>query len=354
MDAKVASEFWDDEAVLELGPEEKLAALWLLTNSRRKLCGYVEISEKVFAFQTGLQVEALQRAYQGLAKGFVKLGRGVWIRNFIRYQYGSGNRLARNNFTKGLCAELDALGMDDLRLLVAQEYPEIRHLLFSSFASPNEPLAKGLPSPREEKRSTEKSRAEQEEGLGETKSAPIQTELLTSECEIAAKPSEPADSNFEKKGPAADLQKKEGGAASLSLPEQVRRFGAIFGRKVGERWSNMEEVMLSQAQPITDGTLRLIEWRYRQPEEERDPHRQKLATLLQHLPGEIDAARAQFKRHAGDTSTSGTKRQEPEGWREILEKKYRRPEDTEWMAPASFYVLPDSMQAEILKELKQQ
>lgn len=393
MDAKISSAFWDDELVEELPSEGKLCALWLLTCQRRTLCGYVDVNERKFVYQTGLTAETLKntlealtkglpRAYQGDARPLVKVGRGYLWRNFIRKQFGGGNSLVRNNMAKQICREVDALGMEDLRKAVAKEYPELRTLLYSFSLSKSEALTKPLPSPYQgQEKSIEEHRREEqrEEGAGETTSLPTQDDLLDPDRpEIAAQTSPPggaAAENFAKKNGAGDFEKK-GGAENGThgtdrthgtdggtergegyepcLAEQALRFAAIFGRGGGKRWSNMEEVALSQAQPVSDGDLRLIEWRYGQAEEERDPHRQKLLTLLQNLPGELDAARAQLRRQAGDRPANATPRQEPEGWREILEKKYRGPEDTEWTAPASFHELPDSVRAEILAEIKQQ
>lgn len=351
MDAKISGDFWEDELVGELPPEVKLCALWLMTNSRRKLSGYVELSDRVFKFHTGLESEVLPRTIEALGKSFIKVGKGIWIRNFIKRQFGTGEKLANNNCTKSLCKELELLRIDELTRMVADEYPEIRHLLFPSDSSKtNKPLATPYQGGRVEKSRVEK----REEGVGETEPAPKQGEFLSPEsAQIAPQTSAPAVSDFGKKSPAATTQKK-GAAESVPMADQVRRFGAIFGRKPGGRWSYAEETALSAAQPVHESELRLIEYRYRQPEEEKDPRRQRLHTLLENLPGEIDAARAQLKRHSSDITTCGAARQEPKGWLDILEKKYRRPEDTEWTAPKSFYELPDSVRAEILKEIEQQ
>lgn len=355
MDTKVSSEFWDDSGTGELTPDEKLCALWLMTNSRVKLSGFVEINERTFKFHTGLETEALQRTIEALPKTFRRVNKGVWMPNFIRRQIGFGKALAANNITQRMCRELDGIGSDGLKGMVAEKYPEIRHLIFA-VSSPklqalHKPLTRGCQTLGEERRGEESL----EEGVGETELAPEQGELLDpNRTGIASPTSEPTDSDFEKKSGAVHFEKKDP-AAVVPLAAQVKRFGAIFGRPVGARWSNMEEVTLSAVQPVSESDLRLIEWRYRQPEEERDPHRQKLLTLLQNLPGEIDAARAQLKRHSGDITTNGAPRQEPPGWPKILEKKYRRPDDTEWVcAYKSFYELPDTMQAEILEEIKQQ
>jgi len=348
MDTKLASEFWEDDAILELGAEEKLAALWLMTNSRLKLCGFCDFSAKMFPAHTDLKIEALERTIQALPKTFVRVGKGVWIRNFIRRQFGSGKSLASNNMSRNIAKEIDRLGNDELRGLIALEYPELGPVLFAVSSSKLEPLPKPLPRAKSR---VEKSR--EEEGVGETTAtaggadsefpgfAPSPSHFNPEATEIC--------DEAKKNGP----EKKEGAAGGMTLADQKRRFAALFGRAPGAAWSYIEERTLSDIQPIAAADLRLIEFRYGREEEEGDPRRRKLLTLLENLPGEIDAARAQFKRLGGD-SGSTTAPMEPEGWREILEKKYRRPEDTEWVAPETFWKLPQSVRDEITGEINQQ
>ena len=351
MDAKISSEFWGDLG--ELPPDLKLCALWLMTTSRRKVCGYVETSERMFLFETGLPSEALGRTIEALPNTFRRVGKGVWIRNFIRRQIGAGKALAQNNWTKSLCREIETIGLDALRLMVAEEYPEIAHLLFSSPSSKSQALTKGLPSPREEKsrgeKSTERSAEEGRGSRGDAENAegdglngpdgrgntePRREDLL-----------EPLE--FE------PTKKKEAGDGALPLKEQMKRFAALFGRGLGKFWSYAEEQALTNCQPVTEGDLRLLEGRYGQPEEEGDPHRRRLLTLLQNLPGELDAARAALKKRAGGSVRQARKEPDPR-WREIFEKNYRRPEDTEWRRPESFYDLPASLQQEVLAALREE
>ncbi|XHR29883.1 MAG: hypothetical protein ACFUZC_04880 [Chthoniobacteraceae bacterium] len=341
MDAKISSEFWEDESIGELPPECKLCALWLMTNSRRKLSGYVEISERVFKFHTGLDMKDLGRTLEALPKTFVKVGKGVWIRNFIRRQFGAKGNLVRSNCAKALCNEIEGLGVLGFSQLVTKEYPELGPLLSSSFdSSKNKPLASPSGGVREEKSRVEKSRASGR-GVGETA---VQGEFLGDGEPVSVDPTSipEGSQNFAKKNPAVENEKKDA-AGAVPFPEQRARFAAIFERPAGAQWSNMEMVMLSQAQPVMEVDLKLIEWRYRQPEEEGDPHRRKLHTLLENLPGEIDAARAQFKRLGGAPAPT-TPRKVPRLWREILEKEYRRPEDSTWQLPPSFFDLPPSTQ----------
>jgi len=62
MNAFVKKEFWGDPEIEDLSPEEKLSILWLMTNPRRDLCGFTEISEKRFEFETGVKIENIERA----------------------------------------------------------------------------------------------------------------------------------------------------------------------------------------------------------------------------------------------------------------------------------------------------
>jgi hypothetical protein len=135
MRAFIDEAFWSDPGVEELGPEEKLSILWLITNSKRDLCGFTEISHRRFCFDTGLKVEALQRALQGLGKGFVVPMKGfIWSRNFVAHQLGRGLKLQRNNITKSVVKHLVSLP-PEFQELFLEEYPEL------------EALAKGLQSP---------------------------------------------------------------------------------------------------------------------------------------------------------------------------------------------------------------
>ena len=83
MDTKISREFWTDPEVEVLEPEVKLVALWILT-AHPDLCGYVEVSDRRFTFETGLDPQCLTRALEALPKTFIRTSKGIWIRNFIR------------------------------------------------------------------------------------------------------------------------------------------------------------------------------------------------------------------------------------------------------------------------------
>ena len=155
MKAFIDESFWSDPLVEELAAGEKLAILWLLTNSKRDLCGFTEISHKRFKFDTGLEVTVLQRALQGLGKGFVVPSKGfIWSKNFIAHQLGRGVKLQRNNITKSVVKHLVTLPIEFQELLLS-EYPEL------------EELTKGLPSPYQGER---KGKGKVRKGKGEEES----------------------------------------------------------------------------------------------------------------------------------------------------------------------------------------
>lgn len=126
--------FWSDPDVEQQAPEIKLAVLWLITNSQTTILGVCKASDRRFQFETGLSPEVLQRACEALPRALLKVGDSVFVRNFIRHQFGGGEALKRNNYFKALTTAFLALP-EQIRVRVLEEYPEF------------EGLGKGLQSP---------------------------------------------------------------------------------------------------------------------------------------------------------------------------------------------------------------
>ena len=53
--------FWQDPFISELTPEEKYFYLYLMTNSKTKQCGIYEISKKLMAYETGYNLETVEK-----------------------------------------------------------------------------------------------------------------------------------------------------------------------------------------------------------------------------------------------------------------------------------------------------
>jgi hypothetical protein len=136
---KISSDFWSHPEIENSNPETRLAALWLMTNERVTLFGYAEITDRRFAFETGLSKEALTETLRALGNTFVQTSKGYWIRNYIKDQFGSGDALRANNMGKAVAKALAACGDKDVIDLVESHYPEFQK-------QPNEALAKPLAS----------------------------------------------------------------------------------------------------------------------------------------------------------------------------------------------------------------
>jgi len=129
MKAFIDEKFWTDPDIEDLAPKTKLAFIWCITNPARDLCGFTQVSHKRFAFETGLEVEDLKDAIKALPKGLQSPSKGVvWSKNFVAYQFGKGEKLARNNMSKGLVSHLLSLDKE-LQDLFLDEYPEIEGLM---------------------------------------------------------------------------------------------------------------------------------------------------------------------------------------------------------------------------------
>ena len=134
--------FWSDPDIEAAKTGVKLAALWLITNTQTSLLGVCGASSARFTFETGLPAEALDATLQALPKSFRRFGGVIFLRNYMRHQFGSGETLTKNNFFKALKTLFRAIKDDELKAAVLSEYPE-----FDSSTTPSQ----GLPKPKEGK-----------------------------------------------------------------------------------------------------------------------------------------------------------------------------------------------------------
>jgi hypothetical protein len=128
--------FWSDPDIERNKPGVKLTALWLITNSQTSLLGVCGASVSRFEFETGIKGEGLQRALEALPRAFTQFGDVIFVRNYIRHQFGTGEKLMRNNFFTALRSLFNSVKDDELKAAILKEYPEF-----------GEGLTKGLPSP---------------------------------------------------------------------------------------------------------------------------------------------------------------------------------------------------------------
>lgn len=84
----VNTDFWEDNFIIELEPDEKLLFLYLLSNSKTNMLGVYEIHIKKICFDTGLEKERVRKAFEGFerVKKVKYLSGYVILQNFIKHQ----------------------------------------------------------------------------------------------------------------------------------------------------------------------------------------------------------------------------------------------------------------------------
>jgi hypothetical protein len=91
--------FWTDPIVLEMTPEEKFFFLYILTNPYTTQSGIYEISKKVMAFETGYNLETIEK----LLERFEKKGRilydhetnELYIKNWIKHNWSNSPKVIK-------------------------------------------------------------------------------------------------------------------------------------------------------------------------------------------------------------------------------------------------------------------
>jgi hypothetical protein len=80
--------FWDDRYITQLDPSEKLLFLYLLTNTLTNICGIYQIEMRRIAFDTGFDIDTVQRMLGRLERDGRCIYRDGWIamRNWIKHQ----------------------------------------------------------------------------------------------------------------------------------------------------------------------------------------------------------------------------------------------------------------------------
>lgn len=124
MKPMIDQSFWSDPDIETAKAGTKLAALWMITNSQTSLLGICNATAQRFSFETGLPANALTNAIEALPRAFKRFGSVVFIRNYIRHQFGIGEKLTKNNFFISLKSLFLAVKDEELKEFIAAEYPE--------------------------------------------------------------------------------------------------------------------------------------------------------------------------------------------------------------------------------------
>jgi hypothetical protein len=168
MKPSIAPSFWSDADIENQPAEVKLCALWLLTNSQTSLIGVCSATAKRFHFETGLSPEWLEKACDALPDMFTRFGEVIFARNFIRHQFGTGEKLMKNNIFSSIAAAFGKVKCAELQEALISEYPELAP--HKGLQSPSKGLVKPKEKEKEEGESNkekekEKERAREPEGF---------------------------------------------------------------------------------------------------------------------------------------------------------------------------------------------
>ena len=237
MDTKISPDFWN--RTIDLTSEEKLSILWFRTNDRMRLCGYCEVSAKLFSVFTGHKITVLERALGGLSEDFLKVGKGWWGRRHIAEQFGRGKKLENNTMSTAIVRDLLTCS-EELRAVVLGEYPELlEEFLSEGGTSP----AKGLASPYQGQREGERegegegAREGEVRGVGEGAAETLALETVSGRSEPTPEEGR-RDALREERGAA-----KGAARPAEFLPEQAARMvalGEIKRRRPASQWSAEE------------------------------------------------------------------------------------------------------------------
>ena len=301
MDTKISSTFWSDPDIEAATAETKFTALWLLTNARIDLCGHAQVTPERFAFETKAPPEGLGRAMVALPRGFLSVGKGYWARNFIGYQFGRGNTLARSCMRFPITEALRLLSKE-VQALVLAEYPELQEAF-------DKVCFKALPIPPY----SPPVGVREGEGVGEGVGVGERAGERVRAGEGAG--DDQSASDLDQSQPGSTPQKKKRGARAgfvspsdqtPALASRMLAVGGLKRRQEGTAWSPAEfeafkaarldslssEDFAGQVETLRGYYLATIP-------RAQDYRRRDLATLLNNWPGEIDRAR-EWNRANGD------------------------------------------------------
>lgn len=168
--------FWSDSEIEEQTSAVKLTALWLMTNGRTSVIGLCSASVKRFIFETGLPASALEETLNVLSRSFMRFGDFIYVRHFIRYQFGRGDKLIRNNCFGAMKSAFLSVSDLQLKKRLVLDYPEL------------EGGSKGLQPPREGVRVREGVREGVREKEGECEGKPSAVEIYDAYPRKVARP----------------------------------------------------------------------------------------------------------------------------------------------------------------------
>lgn len=130
MDCKLKSSIWYDAGFLALSPAEKLAAIWAISTNQVDTAGVLRFSPMHFQLETGLDTdiwESMVEAFQGFIVPLNNRRNLYWIKNYMRFQIGSGRAFIANSISKTCISSIGKLPAAAAEIII-QGFPEVLEL----------------------------------------------------------------------------------------------------------------------------------------------------------------------------------------------------------------------------------
>ena len=92
----IQCDYWKDDYIHGLLPDEKLIYTFLITNGDTSLCGIYKMPINEISFRTGIKIDDVQMVlgkFEGNNKVFYTAG-WVYIRNFIKYVVNKTDKIS--------------------------------------------------------------------------------------------------------------------------------------------------------------------------------------------------------------------------------------------------------------------
>jgi DnaD/phage-associated family protein len=124
---KIDINFWQDELVTEMTPEDKYFYIYLMTNGRTSQCGIYRINRRVMAFDLGWDISTVDKMIERFEKyGRIKYNRDeqeLFIMNWLKYNSAASPKIAKRVDTE--LAEVKTIEFlnEVVRLCILYGYP---------------------------------------------------------------------------------------------------------------------------------------------------------------------------------------------------------------------------------------
>lgn len=146
---KIDINFWQDELVAEMTPEDKYFYIYLMTNGKTSQCGIYRINRRVMAFDLGWDVAKVET----LISRFEKYGRiqynpdaqEIFLVNWLKYNSAASPKIAKRIDSE--LKEVKTIGFRNKVIRLCKEYGYPIHTVSIQYKTKSEPVS--IPNPHQ-------------------------------------------------------------------------------------------------------------------------------------------------------------------------------------------------------------